>query len=63
MLNTYNRCFEEEFPFCDIARGQFGKPPEFTKGNPHLENLYHRNNILEYILNALILVAPIFHFI
>ena len=63
MFNTCNRCFEEEFLICDVARGQFGKPPEFTKGNLHLSNLYNSNNILEYILNALILVTPIFHFI
>ena len=25
-----------EFPICDVGRGQFGKPPVFSKGNPHL---------------------------
>ena len=27
---------EREFPICDVAGGQFGKPLIFTKGNPHL---------------------------
>ena len=54
---------EREFPICEVAGGQFGKPPEFTKGNPRFLNLYYSNNILKYILNALIIVAYIFHFI
>ena len=27
---------KREFPICDIAGGQFGKPLDFTKGNSHL---------------------------
>ena len=27
---------EREFPICDVAEGQFGKPLSFTKGDPHL---------------------------
>ena len=27
---------EREFLICDVAGGQIGNPPEFTKGNPHL---------------------------
>ena len=27
---------EREFLICDVAGGLFRKPPEFTKGNPHL---------------------------
>ena len=27
---------KREFPICDVAGGQFGKPSVLTKGNPHL---------------------------
>ena len=46
---------------CDVARGQFGKPPVFTRESFHLEILYFGNNKFEYILNALILEASVFH--
>ena len=31
---------KRKFSIFNIAGGQFGKPPIFTKGNPHLGNLY-----------------------
>ena len=33
---TITDFLEREFPICDVAGGQFGKPLIFTKGNPHL---------------------------
>ena len=27
---------KREFPICDVAGGQFGKPSIFSKGNPQL---------------------------
>ena len=31
---------KREFPICDVAGEQIGKPLDFTKGNSHLSNLY-----------------------
>ena len=33
---TITDVLEREFLICDVPGGQFGNPPEFTKGNPHL---------------------------
>ena len=46
---------------CDVAGRQFGKPLVFTKERSHLDILYFGNNIREYILNALIQEAFVFH--
>ena len=35
-LITIRNVLKREFQICDVAGGQFGKPPELTKGNPHL---------------------------
>ena len=35
-LATIIDVLRREFPICDVAGGQFGKPFIFTKGNPQL---------------------------
>ena len=35
-FEEYIDVLEREFLMCDVAGGQFGKAPEFTKGNPHI---------------------------
>ena len=38
-LVVITEVLEREFPICDVAGGQFGKPLIFTKGNPHLSGI------------------------
>ena len=63
IINSYNRCFWREFPICDVPRGQYGKPPNFTKGNPPLLSLYYRKDIIKIRSHSLIPVASDFLFI
>ena len=38
--------FQKDFRMYDVAEGQIGKPPIFTKRNPPLLNLCYEKNIL-----------------
>ena len=63
IIKSYNRRFWRAFPICDVLRGQFREPSNFTKGNPPLLSLYYRKNILKITSHSLIPVASIFLFI
>ena len=54
---------KKEFPISDVAGGQLGKPLFSTKGNSHIQNVYFVDDILKYILIAIILEASVLHFI
>ena len=47
--------FGEKIPFCDVARGQTGKPLSFIKGNPPLKKLGYTINMPKCLSNAQIL--------
>ena len=40
VLTLITHVLKRKFGIFNIAGGQFRKPPIFTKGNPHLGNLY-----------------------
>ena len=52
-----------KFLFCDVARGEIGKPLSFMQGNPLLHKPAHRINMPKCITNALILDHSIFRLI
>ena len=62
VFNSYNRRLGEGIYNLLCTRGQFGKTPIFTKGNPPLPNLYYRNNAPKTYPMHLLLVVSILLF-